>query len=184
MLPPERPLLPPERLVALGAIGRPHGVAGEVRVHRFNPDSTLLCEVDVVWLKRDGEAARPARVERARLHGPHVLLVLEGVRGRDAAEALRGAEVCVPREALPEPAEDEVYHADLIGLTAVLADGTRAGEVVSVLSYPSADCLLVRGEDADLEVPILPPYVDRVDLDTKTVRVAHLEDLEPIRRRR
>lgn len=184
MLPPERPVLPPERLVALGAIGRPHGVAGEVRVHRFNPDSTLLCEVDVVWLERDGEAPRPARVERARLHGPHVLLVLEGVRGRDAAEALRGAEVCVPREALPEPAEDEVYHVDLVGLTAVLPDGTRAGEVVSVLSYPSADCLLVRGEDADLEVPILPPYVERVDLDTKTVRVAHLEDLEPIRRRR
>lgn len=177
-------MLPPERLVALGAIGRPHGVGGEVRVHRFNPESTLLSEVDLVWLRKEGEAPRAARVERARVHGPHVLLVLEGVRGRDAAEALRGAEVCLPREALPEPAEDEVYHADLIGLTAVLADGSPAGEVVDVLSYPSADCLLVQGEDADREVPILPPYVERVDLDTRTVVVAHLEDLEPIRRRR
>lgn len=174
---------PPERLVALGAIGRPHGVRGEVRVHRFNTESTLLLETSTVWLCRDGEV-REQRIERARLHGEHVLLVLEGVRGREGAEALRGYEVCVPREALPEPDEDEVYHADLIGLSAVLADGTRAGEVVDVLSYPSADCLLVRGEDADREVPVLPPYVASIDLDARVVVVAHLEDLDPIRRRR
>jgi 16S rRNA processing protein RimM len=172
-----------ERLITLGAIARPHGVRGELRVHRFNPDSTLLLELDDVWLRRDGEARR-MRIERARAHGPAVLMELEGIRGREAAEALRGAEVCVPREALPDAGDDEVYHADLIGLRAELADGTPVGEVVDILSYPSADCLLVREENVDREVPLLDPYVQRVDLEARVAVVAHLEDLEPIRRKR
>lgn len=173
----------PERLVALGVVGRPHGVRGEVRVHRFNPESTVLLEQEAVWLRKEGEA-RLVRVERARLHGPYVLLTLEGVSGRDEAEALRGCEVCVERDSLPELGEDEVYHTDLIGLRAVRADGTPAGVVVGVQAYPSADCLVVRGEDGDREVPILEPYVDHVDLRRGVVVVAHLEDLDPIRPRR
>lgn len=173
----------PERLIALGAIGRPHGVRGEVRVHRFNPESTLLLELESVWLRR-GEEARLVKIESARAHGDAVLLQIEGARGREAAEALRGSEICVPREALPPAAEDEVYHADLIGLRAEGADGSAAGEVVDILSYPSVDCLLVRSEEGEREVPLLEPYVEAVDLERGVVIVSHLEDLDLVRRKR
>lgn len=175
----------PERLVALGAVVRPHGVRGELRVHRFNPESTLLLETGVVWL-REGHAPREVRVESARAHGASVLLVLEGCRSREAAELLRGAEVCVSREALPPPDEDEVYHADLLGLRVRTDDGAVSGEVVEVLTYPSAECLLVRSEEGDREVPFLAPYLVRVDLAAREVVVAHLEDLDlmPSRARR
>lgn len=170
----------PERLIALGAVGRPHGVRGELRVHRFNPSSTLLLELDAVWL-RQGDVSREIRIEAARLHGDVVLLTLAGVRSREDAEALRGAELCVSRELLPPPGPDEVYHADLIGLRARTSGGTPAGEVVDVLSYPSAECLLVRSEDGDREIPLLEPYVVEVDLGAREVIVAHLEDLDVVR---
>lgn len=173
----------PERWVALGAVARPHGVRGELKVHLFNPDSTLLLEQAVVWLRR-GEDLREHQVERSRAHSGFVLLTLRGVEGREAADALRGAEVCLPRAALPEPDPDEVYHTDLIGLRAVLGDGSPVGEVVQVLSYPSADCLLVRAEAGDREVPFLTPYVERIDLEAGVAVVAHLEDLDLIRKRR
>lgn len=173
----------PERLIPLGAVGRPHGVRGELRIHRFNPESTLLLEVSEVWL-RQGDVSRKIRVEGARPHGPFVLVWLEGVASREQAEALRGAEVCLPREALPPPDPGEVYHVDLVGMSARTADGTPAGEVVEVLSYPSAECLLVRSDEGDREVPLLEPYVAEVDLAARVIVVAFLEDLELVRRRR
>lgn len=169
-----------ERLIPLGVVARPHGVTGELRVHRFNPSSTLLLERRSVWLCR-GEDVREHQVAGARLHGDVVLLRLRGVDGRDAADTLRGVEICVPRDALPPPDPDEVYLTDLVGLQARLADGSAAGEIVDVISYPSAECLLLRSEEGDREVPLLAPYVRDVDLGAGTLVVEHLEDLELIR---
>ncbi len=174
----------PERFIALGAIAKPHGVRGEVRVHRFNPDSALLEQQDTLYLKRGPDDVRPIRVEAARAHGDAVLVKLAGVDTREAADALRGVELCVPRSALPELEQDEVYHADLVGLQARLENGEGVGEVVSVISYPAADCLLVRGPDGDREVPFLTPYVVEVDLAKRALVLAHLDDLEVRRPRR
>lgn len=165
------------RWVALGAIARPHGVRGEVRVYRYNPESRLLLEQPRVWLGGEAEP-RPVRVLGARAHGEMVLLTLQGVGDRDAADALRGVEVFVPREALPAPDEDELYHVDLLGLDVVDAAEAPVGTVSDVIRYPSVDCLLVRSEDGDREVPLLPPYLVDVQLDRRRVVVAHLEDLD------
>jgi 16S rRNA processing protein RimM len=168
----------PERLIALGAVVRPHGLRGEVRVHRFNPESTLLLEQERVWLRRDG-ATREMHVKSSRAHGDLVLYVLEGVVGREAAEALRGSEVCLPREALPPPDEDEYYHADLIGLRAVDPSGLELGVVSDVIQYPSTDCLAIDSEAGRREVPILDPYLVGLDLEAGTITLAHAEDFEP-----
>lgn len=170
-------------LVALGVIARPHGVRGELRVHRFNPDSTLLLDLDTVWLRQGGEE-REVGVANARLHGRFVLLTLEGVESREAAEELRGAEVCVPRDALPPTAEDEYYHVDLVGLTAELSDGTVVGYVSDVIQYPTVDCIVVESDAGRREIPLLDPYVIAVEPDAERVVVAHVEDFELHRRRR
>lgn len=171
----------PERLIALGVVARPHGVRGEVRVHRWNPTSTLLLERDALWLKQ-GEALRSVRVEESRVHGDVVLVKLAGFDGREAAEGLRGAELCLPRSELPALADDELYHADLIGSKVRTEDGADHGEVSDVITYPTAVCVLVRGPEGDREVPFVAPYIVRIEQDI--VVVAHLEDLELIPRKK
>jgi len=164
--------------IALGVVTRPHGVRGELRVHRHNPRSTLLGELESVLLRRaDGEATR-VRIEGTR-EGPKgvLLMTLEGVSGREDAEALRGAELCVLREELPEPPEGEWYHVDLLGLRAVRPDGREAGRVVEVLAYPTVDCLRVRGEDGEWEVPMVEPWVGEVRVDEGYVEGDGLEEL-------
>ncbi|MGF1466041.1 MAG: ribosome maturation factor RimM [Sandaracinaceae bacterium] len=171
-----------DRLVALGVVSRPHGVRGELRVHRFNPASGLLLAMDRVWL---GPApARAYAVESARAHGDAVLLRLAGVGTREAADELRGAEVSVPRARFPAPDAEEVYHVDLVGLLVVEEGGKGLGTVEDVLRYPSVDCLLVREEAGWREVPILEPYVIAIDADAGRVTVAHVEDFELRRPRR
>ncbi|MGE0785787.1 MAG: ribosome maturation factor RimM [Sandaracinaceae bacterium] len=165
-------------LVELAAVGRPHGIAGEVRVHPFNPQSDLLLSLDAAWLIRpDGRRERIA-IAGCRPHGEALLVRFEGVSGRDAADALKGSRLALPRDALPEAAEDECYHVDLVGLTALDAEGREVGTVIEVLAYPSVDCLLVRGGGLDREVPFLMPYVERLELAERRVVLAHLDDLE------
>lgn len=169
--------------IELGVVAKPHGTRGEVRVHVFNPESTLLEELEEVVLidERGGEPS-VVRIESTR-HGPKSLLMqLAGVHTRDDAEALRGYRLCVPRQALPELEEGEYYHADLIGLQALEQD-EPIGHVVEVLDYPSAECLKIERPGGYVEVPMLERWLDRVDLDDGKVYLKDLSDI-PLQRRK
>jgi len=173
----------PVSWIELGVIARPQGVKGEIRVHVFNPDSTLLEGLAEVFLI--GEAnEEPALVEvESARRGPKALLMrLEGVSSREDVEALRGYTLCMPREALPELEDGEYYHADLIGLEAF--EGTESiGKVVDVLDYPSAECLKIERPGGFLEVPMLPQWLDRVDIEGGKVHLKVLDDI-PLQKRR
>jgi 16S rRNA processing protein RimM len=176
-----------DALVPIAVVARPHGVRGEVRVSRLNPESTLLYEVDAVILRREGEERRCV-VEGAR-QGPKgaVLMRLAGVGDRDAAEALRGTELLVPRSALPPTEEDEWYFVDLIGLEAVDGEGAALGRVVDVLEYPTIDCLAVHDGREVREVPMSEPYLVDVRLEEGRVILSAIDDLparKPTKRER
>ncbi len=66
---------------------------------------------------------------------------MSGIEDRNQAERLRGLRLYLPRSALPEPEPDEYYHADLIGLEAVLGDGTPLGRVRAVHDFGAGDTL-------------------------------------------
>lgn len=163
--------------IELGVIAKPHGVAGELRVHVFNPESMLLSELGEVFLiGEEGEDPALVEIESTRQGSKALLMRLTGVGSREDAEALRGYTLCVPREALPDLDEGEYYHADLIGLQAFLGDDV-IGEVMDVIDYPSAECLKIRRPGGYIEVPMLPRWLDRVDVKAGKV---HLKDLDDI----
>ena len=100
------------------------------------------------------------------------------IAARPYAEALRGAEIAVPRTALPALADGEVYHADLVGLR--VREGERAiGEVLEVSALPSVDVLRVRTARGTIEIPMVEPYLVAIDVGAGTVDVAHSDDLDP-----
>ena len=161
----------PVSWIELGVIARPHGVSGELRVHLFNPESSLLQELAEVFLIGEEVEVLSARP------GPKALLMrLQGVSSREDAESLRGYTLCVPREALPELEEGEYYHADLIGLEAFDGD-EPIGEVLDVIDYPSAECLKIARPGGYIEVPMLPRWLERVDLDAGKVYLKDLNDI-------
>jgi 16S rRNA processing protein RimM len=163
--------------IELGVVARPHGVTGEIRVHLFNPESTLLRELGEVFLIGE-EGEEPALVDIVSTRqGSKVLLMrLAGVGSLEDADALRGYKLCIPREALPELEQGEYYHADLIGLEAF--EGTQPiGRVVEVVDYPAAECLKIKRPGGFLEVPMRPQWLDRVDIEGGKV---HLKDLDDI----
>jgi 16S rRNA processing protein RimM len=170
-----------EELIDLAAVVRAHGLRGELLLKPFNPGSELWPALKRVFLRAPDGAVSEHVVERGHLHGMQVILGLAGVRGRDAAEALRGSIVCVPRSALPEPAEDEHYLVDLVGLEVRDESGKSVGKVVEVLEYPSVCCLLVESDGGRIEVPDTERYVTAIDKPGGFVSVAHLDELEVLR---
>jgi 16S rRNA processing protein RimM len=135
---------PPARLV-VGRVLRPHGVRGELGVEalsdapdRFSPGAELGAG------DPDGDGPlRTVTVTAARLHLGRLLLRLDGVEDRDAAEQLRGALLSIPMEAARPLAADEFWPHQLVGLAVVDRQGRRRGEVADVLPGTAHDLLAV-----------------------------------------
>lgn len=157
--------------IALGAVTRPHGVRGEIRIQPYNPDSELLLEVAEVKLRLPRGEERIVEFEHARRAHDAFLVKLPGVDDRDAAEALRGAEVLVRRSEFPPLEEGEFYVCDVIG-AAVVGPNGEIGRVENFVTYPSVEVFVVRGKDGNrFEIPLLDEFVERIDVSAKSIFV-------------
>jgi 16S rRNA processing protein RimM len=154
-----------ERRIALAAIAGAHGVQGELRLKLFSDSIESLSRHERLYL---GGVER--RLLSIKESGKAAIARFEGVNDRSAAEALRGTLVEVDRASLPPLEEGEYYHADLIGLSAVDAQGSAVGTVVAVENYGAGDLLEIELEDGKRSlIPFKPGIADleegRVVLD-------------------
>lgn len=126
----------------MGRIGAAHGIRGEVRIQSFTEDPLALASYGPLTTDKPGLVIE---ILAARTTTNVLVARLKGVTDRNAAERLNGVELYVDRALLP-PTEDEddFYHADLIGLTARLADGTEIGKVAAVPNFGAGDLIEVR----------------------------------------
>jgi len=148
--------------VCVGVVTGPHGVQGAVRIKSFTE-----APEDVARYGPLGDESGDRRFE-LRLIGAGkgvVLARLSGVDDRNQAEALRGQRLYLARAALPQPEAEEYYHADLIGLEAVLGDGTPVGRVRAIHDFGAGDTLeLERPGAPPVMVPFTRAVVPRIEL--------------------
>jgi 16S rRNA processing protein RimM len=160
--------------ICVAQIGGAHGIRGEVKLKSFTADplavkdyGPLASEDGVLQIEIEAVRLLPS-LPRARGRGREGVLVarLRGVVDRNAAERLTNLKLFIPRERLPPPDADEFYHAELIGLAAEGADGTRVGTVIAVHDFGAGDILELRPEagGATLMVPFNDAFVPRVDI--------------------
>lgn len=160
--------------LSIGYVAGAHGIRGALKIRLDNPDSEALAEGRRVTLRDDrGQPRLRAKVSRVgRQPGSdRWRLWLEGVDDRDAAEALRGLRLFVPRSELPDLPEDEYYLADAIGAAVVRRVGDQAqplGEVVGVTSNGIQDLFEVRWQSPgrgarEWLLPALPEFVVHIE---------------------
>lgn len=132
-----------DRPVTLAVIIGAHGVTGEVRLKLFGEGVAALkryrafndSKLSLAKLKDDGKGGAIARFAE--------------VTDRNAAEALRGTELTVPRSSMPALDEGEYYHADLIGLPAVSSEGEALGTCIAVENFGAGDVLEIERPPVD-----------------------------------
>lgn len=148
--------------ICLGVVTGPHGVAGLVRVKSFTAEPRAIAEYGAL---EDESGEKRFALELVGAVKGVLLARLDGVTDRNAAERLKGQRLYVRRTALPEPEADEFYQADLVGLAALLADGTSLGRVVAVHDFGAGASLEI--EDAagkSVIVPFTAAAVPAIDI--------------------
>ena len=149
--------------ILLGAITGAHGIRGEVVVRTFTGQPEDIAAYGPL---SDAAGTQSLIVKVVRVTPKGVIARIAGIDDRNGAEALKGTELYVDRKRLPKTAEAEYYHADLIGLEARDASGTRIGEVINVANYGAGDLIEVRRpgvKETDL-IPFTGACVPEVDV--------------------
>ncbi len=148
--------------MVVGRVGRAHGLDGSVYLEGGGGLVPLEPGTPV---ELDGAAAV---VEARKGTEERPILRFDVATDRTAARALRGREVTVAPELLPEPEGDLYLHVDLVGCRVVCA-GEQLGEVRSVAEYPANDVLEVAGADGVRLVPFVADVVVRVDVPERLI---------------
>ena len=117
----------PEDLVLVGYISGAYGLNGWVRVRPYSADADALLTAKTWWL--DKPEFHDVEMMQSKMHTGDVVAKLMGVAGRDAAEALKGATVQIPRSHFPALSDNEFYWVDLIGLEVENLQGEHLGPV-------------------------------------------------------
>lgn len=154
----------------MGRVLAPYGVKGWIKVTPFTGTAEALTTFPRWWFGGTGEWEE-LEVAEARRHGANVIARPAGCGDREQAAKLRGREVAVPREALPETAADEYYWADLVGLEVVNAEGQALGKVSSLFSNGAHEVMRIGEGEGERLVPFVPAVVRKVDLAARRIEV-------------
>ena len=153
-----------EKLVLLGRIVGVHGVRGELKLESYTDPRMRIFRYQP-WQLGTGSGVVQVAGCQGRAQGKGIVATLPGIDDRDAAAALVGSDIRVPRAALPPAAPGEYYWADLEGLEVVTMQGVPLGRVSHLVATGANDVLVVRDGVRERLVPFLPgQFVAEVDI--------------------
>lgn len=162
---------PPRRMIQVGKVHGAFGVRGEVKLESFTEPRSAIFRYQP-WVLRDARGVeRECEGAKGRETPKGVVATLPGIADRDAAEAARGLDVFVPREALPPPKPGEYYWVDLEGLRVRNVEGADFGVVSHLFSTGANDVLVAHGDRERMIPFVLPDYIVSIDFDAGQVTV-------------
>jgi len=160
-------------VVVLGRLADPYGIRGWLRLHPFGDDPLAWADMPVWWIGREGGPWREVGLKGLKAHGDGIVVLLDEVPDRTAAEALKGTLVGAPRDMLPPPADDEFYWGDLVGLVVVNEADETLGTVAGLIETGANDVLrVVAGDGTERLLPFVEAVVLAVEKEAGRIRVA------------
>ena len=166
--------------LVVGRVVKAHGVTGEVvvEIRTDDPDTRFAPGSAVRGRPSRGGPESRYLIESVRDHGGRLLLRLDGVADRTAADSLRGTVFIVDSEDLPPIDDpDEFYDHQLEGLRVVTTTGTPVGSVAEVLHTAAGELLSVRSDQGEVLVPFVSAIVTSVSLADQTIEIDPPEGL-------
>ena len=160
----------------MAEVASPYGVQGWIRLRTWSEAPDALCGFGRWWMRRDAAGEWTEVTPAAtRMHSGTLLARLPGIADRDAAQAVAGAQIGVPRAALPALPADAVYWSDCVGLAVVNRAGVVLGTVAAVQDFGAHPVLRVAAAQdpgaTEWLIPLVDAYVDRIDVAAGRIEV-------------
>lgn len=152
----------------IGRVAGPFGVRGEIKVDMLTDFPERFRELRSVYV---GASHAAHRVEGSRMHAGRILLRLSGLDTPEAADALRGAEIFVPRSQAAVLPPGHFYLEEAIGLAVETTDGKELGPVTDVLKTGSNEVFVVGSGTQAVLIPVISGAIAELDLDQRRVVV-------------
>ena len=159
--------------IKIGKIVNTVGLKGEVKVYNYSDSIEIYETIESIYVED-----RLTVIENVRAQKNMVILKLEGADDRNAAEALRGKELYITEDDLPELPEGQYYVRDLIGLSVTEEDGNLLGHVTDVLQNTAQDIFEVESENGKkLLIPKVDQFVLDIDAEKREITVRLIEGM-------
>jgi 16S rRNA processing protein RimM len=171
----------PADAIEVGRIADAWGIKGWFKVLPHSADPQALFSSTRWYLQPSEKGAKTfsgtvlLRVRETKDHSDAIVARADGVEDRNAAEALKGARIFVPRSSFPTAGEDEFYWVDLIGLDVFNREGVALGTVRDLMATGPQTVLVIEyeegGKTLERMLPFVSAYVDKVDLAARRIDV-------------
>ncbi|HEX7506308.1 MAG TPA: ribosome maturation factor RimM [Polyangia bacterium] len=149
-----------------GILRRPHGTSGEIPLLPFNVGAFQgVVPVPPVRVRLSpaqgfNEAFSEANLVACRPVHVGFLVRFAGIESREAAAALAGQELHMPRAAFCPLEEAEFYVEDIVGCEAFAPDGQRIGRVTGTFWNGAQDVMTIAGDDgSECLLPVVSEYL-------------------------
>ena len=161
--------------VPVGNIVGAHGLKGNIKVHSYAESLSIFEPGSLILLINPEGSEKRYKINWVKPHSRRILLSLEGVDSRNAAETLVGSELYIERDSLPELEEGSYYWFDIIGLSVFTSDEQYIGLVEQIIPTGSNDVFVVRDpnreHDNETLIPAIESVVLEIDFKLKKIRV-------------
>jgi 16S rRNA processing protein RimM len=131
--------------ICIAKIATAHGIKGLVKLHVFSEDPQLAD--GILFTSESGDTTLSLTLKNAT--AKHWLAEIDGITDRTQAEKLRGAELYIDRDKLPQTNDDEFYISDLIGMMCVNENNQNIGKVIAVENFGAGDLLEIQPKSAE-----------------------------------
>ncbi len=156
----------------IGRIVGFHGVRGIVKVQCYIDSPAVFDDLNEIWIESDNGGLSRIAIEKIKFHKRNVLFSFQGIEDRDSAESLKGKNLFINQDRLPDLEDDEYYWKDLIGIKVFeLESDSYIGSLKSIIQTGGNDVYVVKKEDEEILIPAIGSVVKSIDLDKNSMYV-------------
>ena len=159
------------RLIAIGVIGKPHGLLGEVHYLPYNKKSLLPEKSMDVWLGNDRKSTTVKNVEFVQSSSNSWVLKFRDIDKREFAKKLHSKLLYISRNQMPDTIGKEYYLTDLIDCKVFSENNFQIGIIEDVLSLPSNEVLVVNQGTKEYLIPLIDDVVKLIDIKNGKITI-------------
>ena len=162
-----------KNFLKIGRITHVHGLKGECFVSFFSSGvDPLIIEKQDVQIRKGSELVLSSAVQMARSHKKGMIVQLEGIESKKAAELLKGASFFVPVELFSSIKGENIYLCEVLSFEVCDKNRGVLGKVSAFSENGAQDLLLVQNENKDsIEIPFINEFIVHIDFELQKINV-------------